>query len=389
MKIAYYFKRLPTERHVKLKNGIYIYLVLGLLLGVFWDYCIRVHIQSPFVMVFITLFAMLYALTYDEKNSVRLVGTSAIVALFLSLPLLPIQIGVDPAHPIHFVNFLVAFPLFIYVGHCFHYAFHRDNSLVMQYRSLFEGVWNTMLLLFVAGFFSTMAMMLILLGAGIFKTVGNDYLWDLYYNNNHFRLILNMVLYFLGLGIGQQNSQVIYNLRFLLLKMMYYLFPILAFISVLYCVLYIVSFATGGEVPIEPLVILIPLSILGIIFFNAYFQDGEAENPAPEGLKLFLRIYRVILLVLVVLSVYKIMKDFNIETNMMLSLLTGLGFASSYGLTVLMEGEEEKKWIQKGNVITAWGFLLILFLLNLPYLPIDFTLRTGNSTAYNSMLSHW
>ncbi|TAL64516.1 MAG: hypothetical protein EPN84_03240 [Legionella sp.] len=375
---------------MKIKNGIYIFVIIGLLLGIFLDYCVRIQVQNLFYPTLVTLFALLYSLAYDEQNSVQLIGTSFVVALLLSLPLFPIQLGQTPTHPIHFINFMIAYPLFVYVGHSFHYAFHRDQTLNMSYRSLFEAVWNTIPLLFVASIFSSLASLLLMLGASVFKSVGNDLLWDLYFNNHHFHFITNTTLFFIGLGIGQQNNQVIYNIRILLLKMMYYLFPVLAFISILYCVLYLVSFATGGEVPIEPLIILIPLSTLGIIFFNSYFQDGDTENPAPHALKIFLRIYRVILLILVLLTVYKIFRDFNIETNALISLLTAIGFASSYGLTAHLSEADEKNWIQRGNIATAWFFVITLFLTNIPYLPIDFTIRSSsNQPAFNSILTHF
>lgn len=360
------------------KKGIWIFALIGLILGVILDLLIRYQNTTLFYYSFATLFGLLYALAYDEKNLIRLIGSSFIISLILSIPMLTVKLNIEPRHYLHVLTFLVAFPFFVYVGHAFHYALHRDNTLPVTYNSLFEAVWNTLPLIFIAFLFSSLANLLIMMGAFIFKTVNSLFLWNLYFYNHHFNLITNTILFFIGLGIAQQNINIIYNLRFLLLRIIYYLFPFLALISVLYFILYALHSLSGGIQYIDPLLLLVPLTILGIIFFNAYFQDGKTESNYPEWLKTSLKGYRVILFILAVIMVYKVLNQYSIEINSLIYLLVALLFTLTYAITALLPESKEKHWVKIGNVGTAMFFMFALFFLNLPYLNIDYTVgKTG------------
>ncbi|KTC80481.1 hypothetical protein [Legionella cherrii] len=358
------------------KKGIYLFTLIGLLLGLALDGLIRNEISKIFDYSLIGLFALLYALAYNNKNCVRLVASSFLIALFLSLPLLPMEARFTSIPLEHWFTFLCAFPIFVYVGHSFHYAYHHDNTWRISYDSLFAAVWNTILLLFVASVFSALANVLILLGAFIFRTVGSDYLWNLYSDNLHFRLISHVTLFFIGLGVGQQNIQIIYNLRFLLLRMMYYLFPFLALISIVYFVLYLGHSINGGEEYINPLAILIPLTSLGIIFFNAYFQDGSLESGAPSWLKLVLRVYRIILFLLVLMMTHKIFQSYSLDINIVICITTVILFSLTYAITACFPESMEQKWVRIGNICSALFLIIVLFLFNLPYMPIVFQVGT-------------
>ncbi|RUR05325.1 hypothetical protein [Legionella sp. km772] len=212
---------------------------------------------------------------------------------------------------------------------------------------------------------------LILLAATIFKTVGNEVLWAIYFSNVDFHFIANTIFFFIGIGITQQNRALIYNLRFLLLKMMYYLFPILAVISVLYVVLYAINLANSPQPNTELLFILIPLNGLGILFFNAYFQDGKSPSNYPKALEWFLGVYRVCLFFLVLLMIAKIFEETAVEINLFVGLLALLFLSLTYAATAFFPKEKQIKWVCRGNIATALFFLITLILLNLPFLSIE------------------
>ncbi|HEN5520373.1 TPA: hypothetical protein U6299_001845, partial [Legionella pneumophila] len=200
---------MAAQRH------LYIFTLIGLLLGVVVDILIRYNNTTAFIYSVVTIFGVLFALTYNNVNFSRLIGTSFLLAFFLSIPLFPLKMDYSMKDYFHFFTFFVGFPFFIYVAHCFHYAYHHDNTWRVSYSSLFAGVWNTIPLLFIALVFSSLANLLIVLGSFVFKTVGNNYLWDLYFYNRDFKLISNTTLFFMGLGVGQQNLNIIHNMRFL------------------------------------------------------------------------------------------------------------------------------------------------------------------------------
>lgn len=362
------------------QRELYIFTLIGLLLGIIVDILIRNHNTTVFIYSVITLFSILFALTYNNVHLLRLIGTSFVLAVFLSIPLFPLKMDYSIKNYLHFFIFLVGFPFFVYVAHSFHYAFHHDNTWRVSYSSLFAAVWNTIPIVFIAVIFSTLANLLIIMGAFVFKTVGSNYLWNLYLYNHDFKLISNTTLFFIGLGVSQQNINIIHNMRFLLLRIMYYLFPLLAAISILYFILYLFHSFSSNEVHIDPLLVLIPLTTAGIIFFNAYFQDGTTKSDYPSWLKLSLRIYRIILFFLSLIMAYKILSEFSLETNAFIYLLVTILFCLTYAVTAFFNENKEKQWIYLGNIATGIFFVATIFLCNLPYIPIEFTIGGGNAT---------
>jgi hypothetical protein len=215
--------------------------------------------------------------------------------------------------------------------------------------------------------------MIIMLGAVLFKTVGSDFLWNLYFNNLHFNLISNITVFFIGLSIGQEQIKIIYNLRFVLLRIMYYLFPFLALHSIIYFVMYNIHSFYGEKLFISSIIVLMPLTSLGIIFFNACYQDGTVELKYPAWIQFFLRVYRVVLFILFLILTYKVSNEYSLDSNLCVYLLVGLLLSVNYAITAWFSAEKEKKWIYIGNIGTAILFIIALFLFNIPYLPLDFT----------------
>ncbi|MDR3502094.1 MAG: hypothetical protein P4L79_05875 [Legionella sp.] len=373
------------------KKGIYIFTLIGLLLGFVLDYAYRLQesawgtssmangysilFSCIYMITFSTIFALLYTLAYNETHRLRLLVTSFIGALILSFCFLG-KTGYDLTE--HLLIFTWAFPVYVYIGLSFHYAIHHDNTWKITYPTLFAAVWNMFILLCVAGLFASLANLLVLLAALLFSTLGYEYLWNLYSNNIHFSLILNSTLFFIGLGVGQQNINIIYSLRFLLLRMMYYLLPFFALISIVYFILYQIGPAAAAQtLPdyINPLPILIALVFIGILFFNAYYQDGdvEKETAAPLWLKWLLKIYRVILLFLILMMLLQIYrKNAYMDINGIICLLAVFFYGLLYALSACVSAERERTWIQSGNIGIALFFMASLFVLNLPYIPLAF-----------------
>ncbi|HFD2432579.1 TPA: hypothetical protein ACF2TC_000990, partial [Legionella pneumophila] len=141
------------------------------------------------------------------------------------------------------------------------------------------------------------------------------------------------------------------------------------------------SFSSSQE-HINPLIVLIPLTTAGIIFFNAYFQDGTIKSDYPSWLKLSLRVYRVILFLLALMMTYKILSNFSLDTNAFIYLLVAVLFSFTYAITAFLNENQEKQWIYMGNIGTAIFFIVTLFLCNLPYIPVEFTIGGGNAINF-------
>lgn len=360
---------------------ILIFALIGLVTGIMIDTLWRFEVKQPVYYTFFSLFPLLYALSFNNKDSLRLVLTSLIMALILAFPIWGINLDHPLSQGMRLVSFCAGYPALVYIGHCFHYAGHHENRYRVSYRSLYAGVWNTIPLLFIAFVFSGLANLLIFTAAMIFKSVGNFWLWDLYYHNSHFRFVSHTTLFFIGLGIGQQNIRIIYNLRFLLLKMMYYLFPFLAGITVLYFLMYWGQFLAGFDPTKELLEVLIALVTLGIIFFNGYFQDGSQKSSYPVGLQLFLRLYRIVLLILAIMLFVKIIQWEAYGLNTLLYFILPVLYGAVYAVTAFYRQPRENEAIGRGNIAIALFYFIVFYLLNNPIAPITYQFGAHSQTS--------
>ncbi len=358
------------------QKGIYIFTLMGLLLALFLEGLFRYKVDSIFCYVFPSFFCLLYALAYNNKHVLRLLGSSLSVALVFSLLLLSFDVDIAPSNSPDAADLFLVFPVLFYMVHVFHYAYHYDNGWRVCYSSLFSGVWNSIILLILALIFCGLGYFLIVLGAEIFKYLGHNFLWHFYFKDHH-RYIIGCVLFFVGLSIGQQNINIICGLRFLLLRVIYYLFPVLALISMICLLLSIGQPMADKHSLINSPEISLNLIILGIIFFNAYFQDGDAETAAPPWLTLFLKFYRMVLLVLILMmAVYFFRTSFH-DANFFIYLVVALLYGVTYAITAWLPEAQEKIWIQRSNIGIALFFIASISLLNLPYLFAVFKVGIG------------
>ncbi len=355
------------------KKELLIFALIGFVLGFIIDHLIYNLNFSLTCYALPTFFSLLFTLSYDGKNILRLLGSSLVTALLASIPLINVMVTSSFNPSYHLLCFFVLYPVFCYILHSFHYGIHHENTLCVSYRILFEGLWTTIPLLVFASLFAALANGLIVLAAMLFRTVNHDWLWHFYLINPHVHFISASIWFFIGLALAQQNIQLIYNLRFLLLKMMSGLFPLLALISTIYMFLYIINLSSGYS-SVNTLFVLTPLCVLGIIFFNAYFQDGTDPEPTSPWFLWFLKSYRVLLFLITLLVIYNLFKQITVETNTLVSIISLFLFTLTYAISAFLKPEQEVSCIGKGNIITGVFFAVGLFLCNLPYFPINFTI---------------
>ncbi|RMX15114.1 DUF3421 domain-containing protein [Legionella jordanis] len=356
------------------KKMMVIFFVLGLLLGFVIDIFYVLQVKTSFYYITALLFFLSYGLTYNGQHNLRLIVSSLLLALLLASPF----IALDPYrdytlqqlsnHLEQLVSFLIGFPLMAYIGHCFHYSYHRDG-LQISYNSLFAAVWDSFVALAAATVFFGFAKLLIILAATLFKSVGNNVLWSIYYESFESYFLIHSTLFFVGLGIVRQQQKALHDLRYLLLRMMQFLLPLLALISVLYSILYLVSAKPISHNWLAPEALLISLVVLGIIFFNAYFQTGSRPDYRLYGLELLIKVYRICLLLLCLSLCYQILTHNILPLNFVLYLLTALLYCFFYAITVFLPHEAEIYWLITANKGIALFFLLAMLIINNPIHP--------------------
>lgn len=356
-------------------RGIFIFAAFGLLLGFWLDRQIYADNVRVIYYIFPILYVSLFTLAYNENNIIRLLFSSLLFSVFLSLPILPFSFWEEPENINHVICFLVGYPIFVYIGHCFHYAYHQDSNYNISYKSLFAAVWNTIPLLGLAFLFLASTQIIFMLGAYVYKSVGSDFLWEWYFGEKHLRIISNALFFFIGLNICKQNIQIIYSLRIVIVKAMYYLFPFVVLISISYF-FFIFSNALfyKQSIPVN-LNVLIPLIILGIIFFNAYIQDAEDNSIMPNSYNIFIKFYRVILFALTIMLTKSVLNQYTFDVNICVYLLTGISLSLIYFITIIFPKDKELKYVKLGNTYTSIFYMISLFLLNIPYYPINLILN--------------
>ncbi|MDP3560088.1 MAG: hypothetical protein Q8R79_07070 [Legionellaceae bacterium] len=347
---------------------------------------------SPYI--FVTLFCWLYALAYNGLQAVRLMITSLVTALIMTLPFIGGQIYHDSGA----ATFVCAFPLMMYMAHSFHYAYHVDNRWPVSYPSLFSAVWNTLPLLITAAIFATLAKGLIFLSALSFQALGSDTIYNLYMNMDVW-FIGNITLLFIGLGIAHQNIHIINSMRFLLLRIMYYLFPLLALVSILYCILFVAHHVittlsytslahTNLPFPVlKSLSTLCSFVILGILFFNASFQDGEVACDYSKIMHYFFKIYRVALFILASFMTYQMFYYIPLNLNAMVLVIFSLLYCSVYAWTAFLSPPKDRTCLLQSNIYLALCFIVILLVINNPIMPLGHLSSTPVSPLETISLS--
>jgi len=357
-------------------KDVYIFSALGLILGLWFDKLYYADNLRVICYLFPALFGCIFAIAYNNKNTLRLLLSSFVVTGFLTLPILPFSFGEEPANINHLICFLFGYPVFIYIGHCYHYAYHQQSSFKIDYKLLFAAVWNTIPLIVLSFLFVASSQIIFILGAYVYKSVNNPFLWDWYFGERHFRIISNSIFFFIGLCVCKQNIAVIYSLRLIIIKAFYYLFPFIVLISMSYFFFIFSNTMFYKEsIPVN-LDVLIPLIILGIIFFNAYIQDIDDNSSMPESYNIFIKFYRIVLFAITLMLANTVLEMYTFDVNICVYLISGLALTAIYFLTIFLPKQFEFSYIRKGNVYVSLFFVISLLILNIPYHPVVLTLNS-------------
>ncbi|WP_367608107.1 hypothetical protein [Legionella sp. W05-934-2] len=352
----------------KEQPSLFIYVLLGLLIGVGLDGLFYQKVAYIYPYLWISSFALLFAIAFDFRHQLRILFTSALAAAITCSPFLFLGPDAPNTNNINLMIAVICFPFAMMIAHAFHFAYHLDDQIRVRYTSLFYAVWNTIPLLIIAGVFAFITKLLIWLTAAIFSAFKFTTLANFLLLNQHFWIISTVCFYIIGIGIARQNLTILDNFRLVILKLFYYLYPFLAVISLIYLLLFAMS-AYGGNTPESATAIFVALSILGIIFFNAIFQDGEAQTYQSSGLRIFLNGYRVLLLLIAILTAYRLYPDAKPINNALLLLAILVLYGLSYGISAVLPIMRKKQWIQSANIFIAIFYILCYLLINNPFYP--------------------
>ena len=184
---------------------------------------------------------------------------------------------------------------------------------------------------------------------------------------------MTTTLFFIGLRIVKQSHKIIHNLRFLLQRTMHFLYPLLALISIVYFILYLINLAIPTDQAIIPQEFLGVLVFLGILFFNADFQTGSEPSHLPNWISLVLKTYCVVLLCLCIIFVYLVFMGNKPNVNFSLILLATLLYSYSYAISAFLPHQKLQAFITSNNIKIALLFLVAMLVINNPIKHIEHT----------------
>ncbi len=347
----------------------------------------RLTYIAPYI--FIASFVFLFSLAFDENKTKGLIISSLVGAFIITFPFLSMNFGAsfDGHNPmnVRYIEFIFfSLPSFAFMVHCFHYAYHKTDCYKLDYRYLFEAVWNTIPMLFVAGLFANITNALISSASMGFKTINSHFIETYYTSNVDVLFILNSTFFFVGLSIAKIHDKITLNLRFVLLRMLNFLLPLLIITTFTYTVMFCLFHGSNlfTTQVISGSSILASLALLGIIFFNAYYQDGEDKAPLPMAISIIFKVYRLLLFVMATYSAIQLFVTYSphIPANIELYVLLLMLFPLVYAIGVFFHSNLERTIITNGNMLIALLYLIALVVLYHPFQsyerPFIFTKET-------------
>lgn len=351
---------------------IALYFLIGFITSLALSFLVAIKCENFFPYSFVFCFPFLYCLAFNSRHSLRLIVSSLFVSLFVSFPFLGLNWQMPVELNLQTTSFLILFQVFFYAAHCFHAVIHQSSSFQLKYSDLFEIVWNSLPMIIIALAFSAAGHGLIVMTAVMFQSININFLYSIIDYTPYFLMISSITLFFSGLAIAELNQEVVYNIRFIIFRVVYYLLPCLAAITVAYFVLYWIQFLIGQELSFYPVGILLLLTGAGIVLINGWYQDGSQIIEYPTVVSYLLKVYRIVLFFISLMLIFEVFRWVDVFPNLLL-LLTLMGlFSFAYAITALMKAPRERKKIGDYNIYISLFFLMVFFIINNPFYPIPY-----------------
>lgn len=348
-----------------------LFSLIGVLTGLVIDRLVAYNIYYISPYLFISAWALLFALAYDERHTTRLIISSMIATLFICFPLLLFNFNHHDQFSEGSLFMLVSLPFYAYVIHSFHHALHLESRITFSYTALYNTVWHTYIVIILATIFACIANTIVQVSAWGFGSLGFDFLTPIL---NKIRYPYYSFMLFFGLGITKPFQKLTNQIRLLILKMAYYLYPIIMVLTSLYLVLFFIkhplyNIASRNVSGYET---LFPLVVIGILSFNAFFRDGETEH-GNLILSYLSKAYRVVLFISALIVTIQTCLNNTLNLNIELYLLIMMMFTAIYAVSIFMTLKKEISFIQKGNIVTALFYLLATIIIYNPSYPLTST----------------
>lgn len=232
-----------------------------------------------------TLSPIMYLLSATRENlltAARYVGAYSVVLALLAA-YVGYQATPHDAFPVGSLGFAFALTISIASFKALMYLQQRANQEPLNYSVLFVNSWRNFLVGVLAGLFTLIFWLILLLWGGLFKVIGIDFFYELF-TDDWFAIPINTVAFGVGILLFRNLTRVIDSITQLLHWLTKLLLPLLIALAV--CFLAALPFSgldllwsTGNGTGL-----LLWLLALILFFLNTVYQDGRERDPYPTFL---------------------------------------------------------------------------------------------------------
>jgi hypothetical protein len=282
----------------------------------FWELT-DTHLAAHVVILAI---GSILLLADNSKNRYRLVSLAGFTGLVITM-----ETVVAINHYDHISALLLtsisSFALLSFVQ-----GFHQTERWPVKYTRLFEVVWQNLCLLLSASIIFILIHALTWLAGYLFASTGYHSL-NHWLDNRYYLLASTPCYVAIGLYLPQLNRRFIRGLRQMLLSISQFLLPILALICVGYLLTLLLgalhtqgTHSSAGSIGLYSF-----FTLLGIIWINAYYQDGQNIKLLSKAFfSICLLILSACLTLLMLRSLYLFSSDLRLFSQHVVALTPGM-----------------------------------------------------------------
>lgn len=325
-----------------------------------------------------------YTLAYNDYHYGRLLASSLILAFLLSLPFITVT------NSIFFNYWFFLLPPVFYITHCFHAAWHNKSLHDVDYTDLFHAGWNTIILLPIAALFTLLINGLITLFITMLEMGGINA--SAITNNLYYQFFTRVGLAIIGIGLIKQHLGLVYKMRFLALRLAFFIYPLIIILSIAALMIYAFTGNTQNNWT-NLIPYLAAFFIFGILFFNAVFQEGKQLPVYPGIWGYLVKIYPIFLGIMAIILFYH-SKDYLFTVrHVWLWATLVLFYGTGYAISVFLKEEKAVMLIKGTNVVLAIYFVIAALVANNPVYTARIKSSHGiaspatNNTALNNSVT--
>lgn len=267
----------------------------------------------------------------------------------------------------------ISLVLLSYICACFLFAWPAAKGQRWRYEELFQQAWNSVFIVLYALILVAVFLMVLKLWGRLFVMLGIEF-FEYHFWRPLFLCFSLPLVFALGMHLGSRNERVIGQMRDMLFGACKLLLPLIALLSVLFCLTLPFTglqriWSTGYSTPI-----LLVLAGAQLFLLNGVFQAGGQARPYSTWLTRFIELSLLCLPVLAGLGFYSSwlrVEQYALSPQRFIALMLAL-VCGLYGLAavwaVVLRSPVWLSNLRVTNPTLALLFCVLLVLINTPLL---------------------